>query len=226
MRPPIRSRASRITTCFPAFPSSRAAASPAAPAPTIMTPASSATLSCITGLYHHYRCYDFCMSNEALFVLSALIDILFILVAARRGTTWLYGTIILNLVLVTIFGAKLITVFGLATNAGNVFYACVFLATHFILERHGRQEGVKTVLFGVGLMVLFTLMAQLATAFSESVPGDVAVMSFPLRITFASILAYVFAQRINIAVYDWLKRRTHGKLLWLRSNGANIVGQL
>ena len=166
------------------------------------------------------------MSNEALFVLSALIDILFILVAARRGTTWLYGTIILNLVLVTIFGAKLITVFGLATNAGNVFYACVFLATHFILERHGRQEGVKTVLFGVGLMVLFTLMAQLATAFSESVPGDVAVMSFPLRITFASILAYVFAQRINIAVYDWLKRRTHGKLLWLRSNGANIVGQL
>ncbi len=171
------------------------------------------------------------MSNELLFILSAIVDILFILFASRRGINWLYGTIIVNLILVSIFGAKLITIFGFVTNAGNVFYACVFLATHFIIEKYGRAEGLKTIGLGAGFILFFVVMSQLATNFvglplSESANNAVTTLfDFSIRITFASILAYIFAQYVNIYIYDWLKVRARGKFLWLRSNGANIISQ-
>ena len=172
------------------------------------------------------------MSNESLFVISALINIVFILFASRRSIDWLLGTIAVNLILIGIFGAKLITVFGLTTNAGNVFYGCVFLATHFILERRGKKVDLKTIWYGVVFVLFFTLMSQFAAEFSglalsESANSAILTLfSFSLRITFASILAYVFAQYVNVFIYEWLKMRTSGKFLWLRSNGANVVAQL
>jgi queuosine precursor transporter len=172
------------------------------------------------------------MSNESLFILSALIDIVFVLLAARRGINWLFGTIIINLILIGIFGAKLITVFGFVTNAGNVFYACVFLSTYFLLERYRKQEGLKTIWLGVGFILFFVIMSQLATKFIGLALSDDAntailtLFSFSLRITIASIIAYVFAQYVNILVYEWIRVRTHEKFLWLRSNSANILAQL
>ncbi|MDO8495955.1 MAG: queuosine precursor transporter [bacterium] len=172
------------------------------------------------------------MSNEVIFILSAVANILFILFAARRGVEWLLATIPVNLILIAIFGAKLITVFGFITNAGNVFYACVFLATHFLIERHGKRAGLKTIWYGACLVLFFVLMSNFATQsiglpLSDRVNSAILTLfSFSLRITFASIIAYVFAQCVNILVYEWLKEKTHEKFLWLRSNGANVIAQL
>jgi queuosine precursor transporter len=165
-------------------------------------------------------------------VLCALVNIVFIFFSARRGTHWLFGTIAINLILVGIFGAKLVSVFGFTTNAGNVFYACVFLATHFILEREGRHTGLKTIWIGSSLVLFFVFMSQFASQFaglplSETVNTSISTLfSFSARITFASIIAYAFAQYVNVSVYEWLKTRTRGNFLWLRSNGANVVSQL
>ena len=172
------------------------------------------------------------MSNEWLFFLSVLAEMSFVLVASRKGVDWLLGTIGINLIFVSIFGAKLITVFGLVTNAGNIFYACVFLATHFLLERHGRRAGFQTIWFGVGLVLFFFTMSQFATRFtglalSQEVNSAISTLfSLSPRVTLASILAYIFAQYVNIFIYEWIKLRTKGKFLWLRSNVANIAGQL
>jgi uncharacterized integral membrane protein (TIGR00697 family) len=172
------------------------------------------------------------MSNELLFLVSALIDICAIFLAARKGSDWLLGSIIANLILVGIFGAKLIIIFGFVTNAGNVFYACVFLATHFLLEWYGKKLAEKTVIYGSIFIVFFLIMSQLAVQFkgigsSESVNNAIyTLFAFSPRIFFASIMAYIFAQNINIFLYEWLKKQTKGKSLWLRSNAANIFGQL
>lgn len=172
------------------------------------------------------------MSNELIFIFSALADILFILFAARLGVDWLLGTVAVNLILIGIFGLKLITVLGLTTNAGNVFYACVFLATHFILERYGKRVGIKTIWYGVCFFLFFTVLSQFAARFSGLPLTDTAngailtIFSFSLRVTFASILAYVFAQYANIVIYEWLRVWTKGRFLWLRINGANIISQL
>jgi uncharacterized integral membrane protein (TIGR00697 family) len=172
------------------------------------------------------------MTNELLFFLSALIDICFVFFAARKGVDWLFGSIIANLFLVGIFGAKLLIIFGYATNAGNVFYACVFLATHFLLELYGSKVAKKTIFYGLIFTVFFLIMSQFTFQFSgiktsESVNNAIyTLFVFSPRIFFASVMAYIFAQNINIFLFEWLKTQTKGKTLWLRSNAANILGQL
>ncbi len=171
------------------------------------------------------------MLNEYLFIISALTDILFVFISARLGKEWIFGTIIANLILIGIFGAKLVSAFGVVTNIGNVFYACVFLATYFLLEKHGRRAGITAIWFGFSSMIFFALLSQFAVqsiGFRESDSVNTALttlFSFSPRIILASIIGYVFAQYLNIRIFEWLKNKTQGKHLWLRSNVSNIVSQ-
>jgi len=43
---------------------------------------------------------------------------------------------------------------------------------------------------------------------------------------FASMLAYFFAQYVDVYLFHWIKRKTNGKHLWLRNNGSTMVSQL
>lgn len=172
------------------------------------------------------------ISNELLFLLATLVEVTVVFIAARLGREWLLSTVAVNLILIGIFGAKLISVFGLVTNVGNVFYACAFLATHFLIERHGKNSAWQTIWFGAGFVAFFTLMSQFAVYYNGSPLSDAAnsasatLFAFSPRIIIASILAYVFASYVNIAVFSWIRGKTKEKFLWLRSNGANIVSQL
>lgn len=172
------------------------------------------------------------MNSEVLFVTSALIDITVIYITARLCPQRLFGTIVLNLIFISIFGAKMVTVFGLTTNVGNVFYACVFLATHFILQRQSKKETYQVIWVGVFSLIFFIGLSQIAVMFPDAGMSTVfnqsleKVFSLSLRVTFASLLAYIFAQYINISIFEWIRTKTKGKHLWLESNGANIVAQL
>ncbi|MBP9711937.1 MAG: queuosine precursor transporter [Candidatus Pacebacteria bacterium] len=172
------------------------------------------------------------MLNEILVLMLIILDILFIFFASRRSMEWLLGSILVNLLLVGVFGAKLISVFGFVTNIGNIFYASAFLATHFLVEKHGKKIGLQTIWDGVVFILFFNIMSQIAAKLSGLNDSSVVnnaistLFSFSVRIVIASILGYIFAQFININLYEWLKTHTNGKHLWLRSTGANIVSQL
>ncbi|HEY4522349.1 MAG TPA: hypothetical protein VJH91_01785 [Candidatus Paceibacterota bacterium] len=71
--------------------------------------------------------------NETVLIVTALLDLGIVLVAYMLGREWLYVTIVVNLLLISILGAKLVSVFGFSTNSGNVFYAAVFFATVSLL---------------------------------------------------------------------------------------------
>lgn len=172
------------------------------------------------------------LSNETLLILTALLNIIFIFSVARLKVEWLFASVIVNLILVSVFGIKLVTLFGVTTNIGNIFYACVFLATYFILEKNGKSDGLKTIWFGSICMLLFITMSQLVVLFAGVSTSDVVssaiinLFSFSTRITCASLLAFIFAQYVNISIYEWIKLRRHGKSLWIRSNVSNIIAQL
>lgn len=172
------------------------------------------------------------MSNEILLILIAIADVLIIWHAARKGPDRVFGTIVLNLVLANIFEAKFTVIYGLTLDVGNVFYACVFLATYFMLERYGKKIGLKTIWIGAGFMICFTVLSQLATRLT-GVPTSgvvdeslITLFSPPIRITIASILAYVFAQYANITLFEWLRTKTNNRYVWFTSNGTNVVAQL
>ena len=156
------------------------------------------------------------MENEIILLLSALVDIALVFLAARLGGKWLFGTVAINLILINIFGAKLVDVFRFTTNAGNIFYACTFLATHFILERRDERYARQTILFGVGMVIAFVALSQFAVALLSVPSGEgiqnslQTIFSFSPRVAIASLLAFAFAQHVNISLYGWLKSKLGG----------------
>lgn len=172
------------------------------------------------------------MSGEVLLLLLTLADIAIVFFAARRGVPWLWGVIALNLILVSFFGTKLISILGVVTNIGNIFYACVFLATYFAMERYGKEEGMRLLGFGVACIASLVALSYLAIHL-PALPSDLKIQDafetlFPasLRIALASAVAYFFAQYANVFLYYALSQKTRGGMLWFRANAASVLSQL
>ena len=91
---------------------------------------------------------------------------------------------------------------------------------------------LRTIWIGTAFVLSFTVLSQLAVAFAGSPLSAAAndsmsaLFGFSLRVAAASIIGYVFAQNVNIALYEWLRKRTKGKHLWMRSIVANAVAQI
>ncbi|OGE32215.1 hypothetical protein A3C59_04225 [Candidatus Daviesbacteria bacterium RIFCSPHIGHO2_02_FULL_36_13] len=171
------------------------------------------------------------MTNELIFFMIALIDFTFIQVVFRFGKPYVFAVIILNILLISVFGAKLIEIFGFTTNIGNVFYAAVFFAAQLLVEGYGKKEAYNTIWLGVVSVVFFILMAQFVI-FTIGIPETRVVNSAiddlfqaAPRVAIASIFAYIISQAVNISLFSYLKAKTGGKYLYLRVNLTNIVGQ-
>ncbi len=172
------------------------------------------------------------MSNEILFFAVTIIDILFVYLAYRLGREWLVGTVIINLVLISTLGAKVISLFGFVTNIGNPLYACVFLATQLYIERYDKKKSYRLIWSGFTLVVFFTILSQL-TLLYQGLPQSAlldesarSLFAFAPRIMVASLLAYIVSSYTNVLVYSKIKERINKKsLLWLSSVGANSSGQ-
>lgn len=170
--------------------------------------------------------------NELLLLSIAILDLGLVLLMHRLGKKWLYSSIVVNLILISVFGAKLISIFGLVTNSGNVFYAAVFFATYLLIEHHGLSSGVNVVWLGVLSTTFFMVMSQFA-AFTVGV-GETAEINgaihtlFTLapRVALASLVAYVAAQSLNSLLYGGFKKRNGKDRLWLRALASSSVAQL
>ena len=172
------------------------------------------------------------MSNETLFFISAGVTLFSIAFAVTQGKRWIFALIAINLILASMLGGKLLSVFGFVINAGNVAYACVFFATHVLIERYGKEEGYRTIWFGAVMVLFFTIATQLArlsNGLSDTSDINNAMTTlFQLvpRITVASLFAYVIAQYCNVALYGWLKDLWEDRLLFVRVVLVLAVAQL
>jgi uncharacterized integral membrane protein (TIGR00697 family) len=170
--------------------------------------------------------------NEFLLFLSAFLCVGFILAAWKLNRERLHSAIILFLILISLVGAKTATFFGFETNVGNIFYASVFLATYFLIERYGRKEGIRSIWIGVICVVFFSILLRISLAFVAApntlALGDAlsAALSPSLRLAIASLFAYILSQNLNVYLYTYLKELLARKYLWLRVNLSNLLAQL
>lgn len=174
------------------------------------------------------------MTNEVLLVIFLLTNLTFLFIVASflRERAWMFGVILLNAFLVSIFGSKLVDIFGFITSAGNIPYAIIFLATQILLIKEKKEKDVyQIIFFYVAFIAMFVILTQMLVAFvamPESLNVNVALNEVFLaspHTAGASILAYIFAQKIHITVFLWLKKRMKNKQLWLRSLAAAGIGQ-
>ncbi len=170
--------------------------------------------------------------NELWFLLVTMLDLFFVLLAWRLGRPWVYVVIVVNIVLVSTFAAKLIPIFGLVTNVSNSFYAAIFIATDILTEHHGKRYGYRSIAMGFVGLVLFVVMGQCVLQFtpiedSEPVSNAMTTLFNAVpRIAAASFVAYAIAQSFDVWFFHFIHQQTGGRFLWLRNNLSTIVSQL
>ncbi len=173
------------------------------------------------------------MSNEFLFFLQSAVALSCVIIAGRMGRMYLIGLLSVMLVLMNIFVLKQIRLFGMDVTGGNVLYAAVFLATDMIAEHYGRKEAYRAVRTGFFVSVFFVVMGLFIVQYSP-IDNDFSVMTNNAlgtlltptwRIVGASMITYLIVQNLDVFLYDWWRRKTKGKALWLRNNGSTLISQ-
>jgi hypothetical protein len=116
-------------------------------------------------------------------------------------------------------------------SVGIIPYPITFLITDIISEIYGKKRANQVVIAGIFaslFSMLIILFATYAPAISNSpINDDTFFKVFGLSpiAVLASMLAYLFAQFIDIKIYHFWKRKTKGRHLWLRNNFSTFSSQ-
>lgn len=127
---------------------------------------------------------------------------------------------------VTVLGASLFEI-----SVGILPYPLTFLITDLISEIYGRRKanqivtaGIFASFFSMGIVLMANWVPALPSSpVQDEVFSQVFALS-PIAV-FSSMLAYLFAQYVDIGIYHFWKRLTNGKHLWLRNNFSTYLSQ-
>ena len=129
-------------------------------------------------------------------------------------------------------------------TAGVILWPVVFLTTDIINEYFGK-EGVKKISFlTVGFIAYGFVVIYLATLLAPAqfwldiyqTDGNgnkfnidyafSTVFRQGARIIFASLVAFLVGQLLDVFVFQKLRKMTGSKMIWLRATGSTLVSQL
>ena len=116
-------------------------------------------------------------------------------------------------------------------SVGLLPYPITFIVTDIVSEIYGRKKANQVVTAGLAssLFMLFVItIADMSVATSWS-PVDGATFSKVFGLSgaavFASMMAYLIAQYLDVKVFHFWKKLTNGKHLWLRNNASTVFSQ-
>ena len=128
---------------------------------------------------------------------------------------------------IEIYGVKLFEV-----SVGLLPYPITFLITDILSEIYGKKKANQVVITGIfaslfSLGIIYLGKYSPATTWSpvNDDTFDLVFGAAPLAVL-ASMLAYLFAQFVDIRVYHFWKNFTNGKHLWLRNNFSTFSSQI
>ncbi|WP_066223634.1 queuosine precursor transporter [Formosa haliotis] len=125
-----------------------------------------------------------------------------------------------------IFGASLFEV-----SVGILPYPITFLITDLISEIYGKKAANQIVVTGIfasvfSMLIVYTADVVPATNWSPVNDSQFTnVFGSTIIAVFASMMAYLFAQFVDIQIYHYWKTLTKGKHLWLRNNFSTFLSQ-
>jgi len=129
-------------------------------------------------------------------------------------------------------------------TAGVVLWPVVFVTTDIINEYFGKKGVRRITYITVGLIayafvVIYAAMKLVPADFWLSVNAvneqgeafDInyafqKVLSQGLNIIFASLVAFVIGQLVDVSVFHRLRKITGPKKIWLRATGSTLISQL
>jgi len=158
------------------------------------------------------------------------------LIAAYRiylilGALFIASLVVSNLIFQKFFHWDFFGIYTFEISVGILPYPITFLITDLISEIYGKRKANQIVTAGIfaslfSLLIIYTASSVQATSWSpvndtifKTVFGATAIA------VLASMLAYLFAQYIDIQVFHFWKRFTKGKHLWVRNNFSTFFSQ-
>ncbi len=123
---------------------------------------------------------------------------------------------------------------------GVLPYPLTFLCTDFISELYGKKRANTVVWVGLllNVWVIFILwIGGILPPRPELLENGLPALEDPSRVffqirkwtvsaTIASMIAYLTAQFVDVHIFHWIRKRTRGKMLWLRNNGSTLTSQM
>ncbi|MBI2598368.1 MAG: queuosine precursor transporter [Candidatus Diapherotrites archaeon] len=113
-----------------------------------------------------------------------------------------------------------------------VVFSVTFLLTDIVNEKFGRKEAQKMILIAFISQIAVTVFSFLVLSLQPApfwVEGQKALESvFGLvpRIIFASWIAFLVSENLDAYVFEWLKRKTNSRHLWVRNAFSSIPAML
>lgn len=150
---------------------------------------------------------------------------------------YLAGVFITALLIGDTIGSKLfvlnLPVIGDATlSVGAMWFPITFVLTDVINEFYG-VKGARTITFCGFWMALFAFAViwtarQIPAAPFSPIPQAMfdQVFGGANRIFFASMVAYLIGQMLDITLFHFIKRVTKARFIWARATGSTLVSQL
>ena len=145
-------------------------------------------------------------------------------------TDLLLGFFITALILANLLGSKITTILGIRVSVGIFFVPILFLVTDIITEVHGKARAknffyisISVLLFTIA-MIYFCIIMPAHEQWGNQEAYEL-IFKGSLRMTIASLVAFILSQYHDIWAFHFWKKKTHGKFLWLRNNASTIVSQ-
>ncbi len=152
------------------------------------------------------------------------------LVAKKYGIEYIIVLVGTTALMANVFASKIIAFFGLYITAGTIIYSASYFLTDLLSEFYGKKKAQKAVWFGFFVnLIYFAFLAIVLiwepAPFWQNQSSFNDILGQSLRITFASLVFYLVPQLHDTWAYDFWKRKTNGKYLWVRNNASTIVSQ-
>ncbi|WBL25141.1 queuosine precursor transporter [Zunongwangia sp. HGR-M22] len=147
------------------------------------------------------------------------------------ASLFIASLVVSNLIFQKFFSWDFFGIYKFEISVGILPYPVTFLITDIISEVYGKKKANQVVTAGIfaslfSLLIIYTANAVPATDWSPI--GDALftkVFGATAIAVIASMLAYLFAQYIDIQLFHFWKKLTKGKHLWLRNNFSTFLSQ-
>lgn len=145
----------------------------------------------------------------------------------------LAGIFITNAIVAELIGGKLINVFGVPMSVGILPWPIVFVTTDLINEYFG-EKGVRKLSLITASLIAYTFVILFIAMQIPAMHGDKLVTDIQFNGVFGqsmwiivgSITAFMVSQLIDVSIFHFVKNKTGGKMIWLRSTGSTLISQL
>ena len=148
------------------------------------------------------------------------------------ASMFIAALVVSNLIFQKFFYWNPFGLFNFELSVGILPYPLTFLITDIISEIYGKKKANEVVFAGIfasffSIGIIF--VANFVPALEDSpVSNETFTQVFGLSpiAVLSSMLAYLFAQFIDIRIYHFWKKKTKGNHLWLRNNFSTFSSQL